>query len=282
MKSTVSIKKVPTWTVDEVRAYLEKHEPRDYTLLDVRQPEEYSEGHLPGARLVPVGELHERIGELDPERPTIVYCRAGVRGANGAGVLMNAGFGKVWNMDGGILAWNGLVATGAPEAGVSWFEEAATAEDCISLAWVLESGAKAFYERMAERFSGSEAGGLLARLGEDEGRHRETLRGLYREITGRDEEPVPPTGAGDMMEGGVSLGEALAWGERSEALDVLEFALAMEVNAYDTYLRVIEIVPDPKGKEAIDRLAREEKVHLDHLARSLVGMMGKGEADGRS
>ena len=41
--------------------------------LDVRQPKEYEQGHLPGAKLIPVGELDQRLGELDPEKPTIIY-----------------------------------------------------------------------------------------------------------------------------------------------------------------------------------------------------------------
>jgi len=45
----------------------------DVIYLDVRQPKEYEQQHLPGAKLIPLGELEERLGELDPEKPTIVY-----------------------------------------------------------------------------------------------------------------------------------------------------------------------------------------------------------------
>jgi rhodanese-related sulfurtransferase len=44
-----------------------------YTLLDVRQPREYENTHIPGARLIPVGQLNDRMGELDPKKPVIVY-----------------------------------------------------------------------------------------------------------------------------------------------------------------------------------------------------------------
>ncbi|MEJ2182557.1 MAG: rhodanese-like domain-containing protein [Nitrospirota bacterium] len=44
-----------------------------YALLDVRQPREYEKGHLPGAVLIPLGELRGRLGELDPRKPTVVY-----------------------------------------------------------------------------------------------------------------------------------------------------------------------------------------------------------------
>ena len=45
----------------------------EYTLLDVRQPSEYESGHIPGAKLVPLGELGDRLGEIDPEKPVLVY-----------------------------------------------------------------------------------------------------------------------------------------------------------------------------------------------------------------
>jgi len=66
-------KSVSTLTAEEVREFLRDRDPEEYNLLDVRQPKEYERGHIPGARLIPVGELHDRISELDPEKPTIAY-----------------------------------------------------------------------------------------------------------------------------------------------------------------------------------------------------------------
>ena len=66
-------KPVSTWRADQVRAFLKGRSPDDYNLVDVRQPAEYEQGHLPGARLIPVGELPSRLHELDPNKPTITY-----------------------------------------------------------------------------------------------------------------------------------------------------------------------------------------------------------------
>ena len=66
-------KPVGTMPADDVRAFLEKHSPGDYNLVDVRQPREYERAHLPGARLIPVAELPDRLSELDPRKPTIAY-----------------------------------------------------------------------------------------------------------------------------------------------------------------------------------------------------------------
>ncbi len=66
-------KRVSTWPPDVVRQFLNGKREDEYNLVDVRTPEEYQEGHLPGARLIPVNELADRLSEIDPAKPTIVY-----------------------------------------------------------------------------------------------------------------------------------------------------------------------------------------------------------------
>jgi rhodanese-related sulfurtransferase/rubrerythrin len=262
----------PTWTVAEVRAYMEEHKPEEYTLLDVRQPEEYTEGHLPGSVLIPLGQLHQRLDEIDRSKLAIVYCRSGVRSANGTGVLLNAGFEDVWNMDGGFRAWQGNVATGAPDAGMWWFQDARDPVDYISLAWILEEGAKLFYTRMADQFAPDDAAALFKSLAAAEAHHKDTLRNLYSTLTGRQEDPLSPdeVAAHDTMEGGVSLTKVLAWADGRQAIDVIELAVAMEVNAYDLYLKVGQGLESQESKAILLGLAQEEKVHLDRLNEALV------------
>ena len=52
---------------------MEKHDPEEYNLVDVRQPGEYEAGHIPGTKLIPLGELEDRLKELDPAKPTVTY-----------------------------------------------------------------------------------------------------------------------------------------------------------------------------------------------------------------
>lgn len=66
-------KSVPTKTADEVRRFLAEKQPGEYNLVDVRQPGEYERDHIPGANLIPMAELKTRLGEIDPEKPTITY-----------------------------------------------------------------------------------------------------------------------------------------------------------------------------------------------------------------
>lgn len=66
-------KSVSALSVDEVRELLKEKNIEDVNLIDVRQPREYERGHLPGARLIPVGDINARVQELDPAKPTVAY-----------------------------------------------------------------------------------------------------------------------------------------------------------------------------------------------------------------
>ncbi|MEW6614654.1 MAG: FAD-dependent oxidoreductase [Thermodesulfobacteriota bacterium] len=88
---------------DELKRKLDSGER--FTLLDVRDDEEYKKGHLPGAKHIPFNELRGRIGELDPDQEVIIYCLQGLRSYNAIRVLHGKGFTKVMNLDGGINMW---------------------------------------------------------------------------------------------------------------------------------------------------------------------------------
>ncbi len=64
---------VRSMNVEEVRAYMNNHKEGSYNLLDVRQPGEYENERIPGAKLNPLPELSDRLSEMDSQRPTIVY-----------------------------------------------------------------------------------------------------------------------------------------------------------------------------------------------------------------
>ena len=75
-------------------------------LLDVRSPEEFAAGHIPGATNLPVQQLSERTAELGPkQRPLVVYCRSGARSAQAASLLREAGFARVHDM-GAMRNWS--------------------------------------------------------------------------------------------------------------------------------------------------------------------------------
>ena len=74
-------------------------------ILDVRTQEEYDEGHLENAVLIPVSELESRLDELNKDKPILVYCKLGGRSATASQILVDNGFSGVYNMLGGVTAW---------------------------------------------------------------------------------------------------------------------------------------------------------------------------------
>ncbi|MDQ0157582.1 rhodanese-like domain-containing protein [Robertmurraya andreesenii] len=75
-------------------------------VLDVRTPEEFEEGHIPKATLIPLQELESRLGELDKDETYLVVCRSGNRSAQASELLVQEGFKKVYNMTGGMNTWD--------------------------------------------------------------------------------------------------------------------------------------------------------------------------------
>lgn len=82
-------------------------------LVDVREPAEYERGHVPGAELVPLGRIAEAAADWDRSEPLLLICRSGNRSMVAARRLQDLGFTSLVNVQGGMLAWRGPVATGA-------------------------------------------------------------------------------------------------------------------------------------------------------------------------
>lgn len=74
-------------------------------VLDVRQPEEWAEYHIPNSTLIPLEELSRRLSEIPQDREIIVVCRTGERSANGRDILLAAGYTQVTSMAGGLTQW---------------------------------------------------------------------------------------------------------------------------------------------------------------------------------
>lgn len=88
----------------------------DIQLIDVRQPDEYDFAKIEGAKLIPLGEIVQRMGEIDPARETVLHCKAGGRSAQAIQKLQQAGFkGDLKNLAGGITAWSNEVDPKIPK-----------------------------------------------------------------------------------------------------------------------------------------------------------------------
>jgi adenylyltransferase/sulfurtransferase len=88
----------------------------DLQIIDVREPNEYDIARIPGATLIPLGQVTQRMGEIEEGRETVVHCKGGARSARAIEALNGAGFkGKLVNLKGGITAWSNDVDPSVPK-----------------------------------------------------------------------------------------------------------------------------------------------------------------------
>jgi adenylyltransferase/sulfurtransferase len=99
--------------VTEVKEKLDRGDK--FVLLDVREPHEHQICNIAAAKLIPLGEIGKRLGELDLEADIVIHCKSGMRSARACGILRAAGFKHVRNMKGGILAWSDQVDPSVPK-----------------------------------------------------------------------------------------------------------------------------------------------------------------------
>jgi sulfur-carrier protein adenylyltransferase/sulfurtransferase len=100
-------------TPPEVKAKLDRGDK--FQFIDVREPHEYQICNIPGAKLIPLGELPKRLSELDPSVELVAHCKSGMRSAKAIDLLKQSGFKKLRNMKGGILAWSDQVDPSVPK-----------------------------------------------------------------------------------------------------------------------------------------------------------------------
>jgi sulfur-carrier protein adenylyltransferase/sulfurtransferase len=101
-------------TAKELDAMITRGE--DIQIIDVREPHEYDIARIPNTKLIPLKQVVDRAGEIDPSRTTVVHCKGGVRSAQAIANLQAAGFkGKLINLQGGILAWSNDVDPSVPK-----------------------------------------------------------------------------------------------------------------------------------------------------------------------
>lgn len=101
-------------TATELNERLERGD--DVQIIDVREPNEHEIARIPGAKLIPLGQVANRIEEIDASRETVVHCKMGGRSAKAIEALKRAGFaGRLLNLKGGITAWSNEVDPSVPK-----------------------------------------------------------------------------------------------------------------------------------------------------------------------
>ncbi|MCK5511681.1 MAG: hypothetical protein KAI96_02670 [Thermodesulfovibrionia bacterium] len=264
---------VDTLTVEEAKKLLDDEKKADVELIDVREPQEYEEGHLPGALLIPMSELPNRLEELDPSKTVVTYCRAGIRSRSAASFMKGQGFNNVYSIKGGINAWNGLIASGAYEAGMFLVDDIKNPEELVFLAYALEDGTRLFYGQIKDFVPDEESKHIFASLESAEEKHKKTLFEIYKKVRGEEitEDSLKKEPFADFMEGGVSRVESVTWLKDKDRtlLDILEFSMHMETNSLDLYMKISRDIKDEGTKKVFGALLDDEKAHLMQLGKLL-------------
>ena len=264
-------KDVTPITSDQLRDYMDSHNEKEYAIIDVRQPEEYYENHIPGARLIPYTALGTRLVSLPEEMDLIFTCRSGPRSNAAAALAMDllTRPGKIFNHKGGILAWNGKTLHDFPKVQVLGPKNNFT--EMLLTAMDLEKGAWNFYKSILEKFPGEPFSDAIEYLSLAESDHAETL---YRILVKKNED-LPEFDAlflsmrGDILEGGVELKDALKRLDQiktAQPIAILEMALDIEYSAFDLYRNGADLVNDPDIKRILYGIANGEKQHMKKLA----------------
>lgn len=250
---------------EEVRTLLDKARPGDLTLLDVRMEPEYAEFHLPGATLLPLPELPDRLGTLGRDRPVVVYCRSGARSAAAAKLLAGAGFTRIVNMLGGAMAWQDATALGGTDAGMTLLRGDESPAVILRIALGMEAALGDFYHRLATDAPDVATRDVFERLAGFEQRHLHHVHTLYRQATG-DETALAQLldGASPALEGGLPAARFLEQlgGTPAGAREALELAASVEAQALDLYARLARKADAPESAALFATLSQEEKAHL--------------------
>jgi rubrerythrin len=172
-------------------------------------------------------------------------------------------------MDGGIRAWQGLTADGPPEGGVAYFASGTSAADMAALAWALEENTRQYYMTLAKEKPGTKEADLFTRLVSAEEHHKETLESTHNKMSTESVSRFHRTQDAPVLEGGISIEEALAWAANKPAREILVASMGLEANAYDRYLKMVDMAEGEEAREVFRKIAKEEKGHLRKLSRLL-------------
>jgi rubrerythrin len=182
--------------------------------------------------------------------------------------LAGEGFKKVINLKGGIKGWDGYEAVGKEDQGIELFEDLGSAEDILTTAYSLEQGLQDFYLRMMQQVSAPEVITLFRKLADIEDIHKERIFEEYTRLTGlSDLVAFEKNLEEDVVEGGMTTEE---YSRRfnldfDKADEVIGLAMSIEAQAFDLYTRAARRTEDGESRKVLERIAGEEKYHLEQL-----------------
>ncbi|UCB49480.1 MAG: DUF892 family protein [Deltaproteobacteria bacterium] len=183
-----------------------------------------------------------------------------------AQMLSGLGFKEVYNLKGGMMAWEGLQTSGPEALNMDLVRGDESPAEMVRLSYSMENGLQKFYENMQERTKNKAIQALFLKLVQIEQNHKKRLSELYAKMEAPEKalEGLESDSAQGIMEGGFSI-EAFTQ-QNEPFLDtphhVIEMAMMLETQALDLYLRFSQKTENKDTKGVLFRLADEEKAHL--------------------
>lgn len=263
-------------TPEQYQSYLSAKNEKDFLLVDVRQPQEYEQTHIPGATLMPLSEFESRLFELPTDKELIFYCKSGNRSQMAAMLADEAEITEkpVYHLSGGIIAWTGKTLDNFPKVKV--FAAAGSFEDLLFTAMDMERGAQRFYEYMRDQYAEQPFAKTFDQLSRVETAHARIIYDVYSKTAAAEPasfDVVYEKLAGEIMEGGESLDQMLS---RLESIDshvcasLMEIALNIEYTAYELYRNAaLDHVENREAGDLFLDIAQAEKTHMRMIARAL-------------
>ncbi|MBI5063055.1 MAG: sulfurtransferase [Desulfatitalea sp.] len=262
---------------EQLRQFTQSHHENAYLLVDVRQPEEYRRGHIPGALLLPLPELVKSMDRLPADKELVFYCHSGGRSMAAAAMVAEEDLhATIYNLTGGMLAWDGGRIGDVPR--VNLFAGQSTLE-MLHTAMNLEKGAQRFYESVSQQAAAQSWAKTFAILARAEVAHAKVVHGFWSQI-----QPDAPAFEafydrlkGEVLEGGLPLSVALekaAVVQDRACLRLMELALQIEYAAFDLYRTLADQAKAEAERSAFIHLAQAEKAHMQALIKNLEGCKG--------
>ena len=259
-------------SAETFRQYQKDHGEQEYLLVDVRQPEEYTQKHIPGSKLMPLDELESSLGELPSEKDIFFYCHSGARSQAAAIISLDSGVSlqKVHNLIGGIVGWDGYSLTDLPRMAI--FEEDAPIPDLMLTAMSLEKAALRFYEFAFDSYADAPFASILETLSLAEEAHAKAIYAFWQRTQENPQSFIDLFASldGEILEGGESLMDAI---QRLASLDhqacraLMEFALYIEIQAYDLYRNMANTLAEATAQDVFLSISQMEKKHMELLAK---------------
>jgi rhodanese-related sulfurtransferase/rubrerythrin len=265
----------------QLRKFIETQKEEDYLIVDVRQPAEYAQTHIPGSKLIPLGELESRLVDMPSDVDVVFYCHSGARSraasvmAMGSGVLLKT----IYNLSGGIMAWDGKTLTDFPR--VKIFDNITKPDELWLKSMDLEKGALRFYSFVVEKYAAQPFVHIIAPLVKAERIHAQSIYKYWKKIaeTPRPFDDLFEHLKGDILEGGENLESVINRLEAIEGnpcLGIIELALNLEYAAYDLYRNMADQTEDDNARRVFLSIAQVEKSHMQMLANAIEQCPGMG------